>query len=147
MRRMASLLGGVAVAALLAAAPAFAGDKVVRVGVMGDMSGFASDVGGAGAVFAAEMAAADHGQKANGKPVEIISGDMQNKPDIGAAMARRWFETQDVGAITDLPAYSVALAVQEVGRSMGRLLLVSAGAIADLSGVACAPYSTEWADD
>jgi branched-chain amino acid transport system substrate-binding protein len=146
MKHLASLLAAAALGALVAA-PATAGDKVVRIGVMGDMSGFASDVGGQGAVLAAEMAAADHGPKANGKPIEIISGDMQNKPDVGAAMARRWFETQDVDAITDLPVSSVALAVQEVGRSMGRLLLVSAGAIADLSGSACAPYSTEWADD
>jgi branched-chain amino acid transport system substrate-binding protein len=132
---------------VLVAPVALAGSKVVRIGVMGDMSGFASDVGGKGAVVAAEMAAADHGGKANGKPIEIIQGDMQNKPDVGAAMARQWFERDDVDAITDLPVSSVALAVQEVGRSMGRLLLVSAGAIADLSGPACAPYSTEWADD
>jgi branched-chain amino acid transport system substrate-binding protein len=131
----------------LAAPSALAGSKVVRIGVMGDMSGFASDVGGKGAVVAAEMAAADHGGKADGKPIEIIQGDMLNKPDVGAAMARRWFENEEVDAITDLPVSSVALAVQEVGRSMGRLLLVSAGAIADLSGPACAPYSTEWADD
>src|SRR5690242_12654435 len=81
---------------VLVAPVALAGSKVVRIGVMGDMSGFASDVGGKGAVVAAEMAAADHGGKANGKPIEIIQGDMQNKPDVGAAMARQWFERDDV---------------------------------------------------
>jgi branched-chain amino acid transport system substrate-binding protein len=150
MTFLAAAVRGALVAGLgltLAAPSALAGSKVVRIGVMGDMSGFASDVGGKGAVVAAEMAAADHGGKADRKPIEIIQGDMLNKPDVGAAMARRWFENEEVDAITDLPVSSVALAVQEVGRSMGKLLLVSAGATADLSGPACAPYSTEWADD
>jgi len=126
---------------------AMAGEKAVRIGVMADMAGFASDVGGRGAVLAAEMAAADHGGRADGKPIEIIGGDMQNKPDVAAAMARRWFDVDQVNAITDLPVSSVALAVQEVGRQMGKVLLISAGATVDLTGPACAPYSTQWSDD
>jgi len=64
-----------------------------------------------------------------------------------APTARRWFDVDQVNAITDLPVSSVALAVQEVGRQMGKVLLISAGATVDLTGPACAPYSTQWSDD
>src|SRR4051812_12799092 len=103
-------------AALLLVAPALAEERVVRIGVMGDMSGFASQVGGPGAVLAARMAVQDHGGTAAGMPIEVVEADMQNKPDIAAQIARRWFDVDGVDAIVDLPVTPVALAVQGIAR-------------------------------
>jgi len=84
------------VAALLLVAPALAEERVIRIGVMGDMSGFASQVGGPGAVLAARMAVQDHAGTAAGMPIEVVEADMQNKPDIAAQIARRWFDVEGV---------------------------------------------------
>src|SRR3954462_1440300 len=127
------------IAALLLAAPAMAEERVVRIGVLGDMSGFASQVGGPGAVLAARMAVQDHGAKAAGMPVEIVEADMQNKPDIAAQIARRWFDVEGVDAIADLPVTPVALAVQGIARDKRRVLLISQAATTELTGRQCSP--------
>ncbi len=82
-----------ALATLLAAAPALAGERTIKIGVLGDESGPYSDLGGPGSVLAAQMAADDYGGKALGKPIEIVAADMQNKPDVASSIARRWFDT------------------------------------------------------
>ncbi len=135
------------VAALLLTAPALADERVVRVGVMGDMSGFASQVGGPGAVLAARMAVQDHGGTAAGMPVEVVEADMQNKPDIAAQIARRWFDVDGVDAIADLPVTPVALAVQGIARDKKRVLLISEAATTEITGRQCSPYTAHWADD
>ncbi len=135
------------IAALLLAAPAMAEERVVRIGVLGDMSGFASQVGGPGAVLAARMAVQDHGAKAAGMPVEIVEADMQNKPDIAAQIARRWFDVEGVDAIADLPVTPVALAVQSIARDKRRVLLISEAATTEITGRQCSPYTAHWADD
>lgn len=119
---------------------------VIRIGVLNDMSGPYADLGGAGSVLAAQMAVEDMGGKVNGVPVEVISADHQNKPDVGAQIARRWFDQDGVDAIADVPVSSVALAVQEVGRQAKRITLMQ-GSTSDLTGRACSPYSTAWQDD
>ncbi|MDB5359980.1 MAG: transporter permease [Rhodospirillales bacterium] len=138
---------GAALAALLTAGGAMAGQNAIKIGVMIDGSGFAQDIGGAGAVVAAEMAAADYGGKALGKPIQIISADMQNKPDVASSIARQWFDQDQVDAITDLPVSSVGLAVQQVGKEKKKVLLISAAATAELTGAQCSPTSIQWADD
>src|ERR1700739_3122913 len=91
----------------LAAAPATAQDLqrsgVLKIGVLNDMSGVYSDDQGPGSVLAAQMAVEDFGGRVAGQKVEVISADHQNKPDIGAQIARGWFDTEGVGAVLDLP--------------------------------------------
>ena len=151
MRQRARLKQGLsaaaALAALLAAGGALAGQTAIKIGVMIDGSGFAQDIGGAGAVTAAEMAAADYGGRALGKPIQIISADMQNKPDVASSIARQWFDQDQVDAITDLPVSSVGLAVQQVGKEKKKVLLISAAATTELTGAQCSPTSIQWADD
>src|ERR1051325_3558280 len=94
------------VAVALAALPglsAVAQDKPIKIGVMNDMSGVYADFQGAGSVVAAQLAAEDFGGKLNGRPIEVVSGDHQNKVDIGATIARRWFDIDGVDVILDVP--------------------------------------------
>src|SRR6187549_1116583 len=122
-------------------------DDVVRIGVLTDMNGIFAAASGPGSVLAAQMAAEDFGGNVRGKPIEIISADHQNKPDIGAGIIRKWFDTENVDAVTDLPLSSIALAAQEIARQKKKTLLISGGATSDLYGKACSPYSTLWSDD
>ena len=138
-------------AALLAAAGSaqaagFTGDQI-KIGVLTDESGQFSTIGGKGSVLAAEMAARDFGGAIDGKPIIIIDADHQNKPDVGSAILRRWFDQEGVDAVTDLPVSSVALAAQEIARDKRKTLLISGAASSALTGKACSPYSSQWADD
>jgi branched-chain amino acid transport system substrate-binding protein len=122
-------------------------DDVVRIGVLTDMSGMFAAASGPGSVLAAQMAVEDFGGKVRGKPIEIISADHQNKPDIGAGIIRKWFDTGGVDAVADIPVSSIALAAQEIARQKKKTLLISGAAASDLYGKACSPYSTLWSDD
>ena len=82
-----------------------------------------------------------------GAPIEIIGGDHQNKPDVGAGLARQWIDTDHVDAIVDVPTSSVALAIQEVTREKKRIFLMSGPASSDLTGKACSPYGIHWTYD
>jgi len=119
----------------------------IKIGVLTDMSGLYSDLSGAGAVEAVRMAIADFGGALNGKKIEIVSADHQNKPDVATAIARKWFDQDGVDMIIDLTTSSVALAVQEVARAKNKLILVSGAASSDLTGKACAPTSVHWTYD
>jgi branched-chain amino acid transport system substrate-binding protein len=130
-----------------ATASAQVSDGVVKLGVLNDMSSLYADIGGRGSVLAAQMAVEDFGGKVLGAPIEIVSGDHQNKPDIGAAIARKWIDTDHVDAIVDVPTSSVALAIQEVTREKKRLFLMSGPASSDLTGKACSPYGIQWTYD
>ena len=120
------LLRILAIAAVLTCTQAWAGEKSIKIGILGDQSGPYSDLGGAGSVLAAQMAADDYGGKALGKPIEIVAADMQNKPDVASSIARRWFDIEGVDAIADVPLTSVALAVQSVAREKKKILLITA---------------------
>ena len=122
-------------------------EGVVKLGVLNDMSSLYADIGGKGSVLAAQMAVEDFGGKVLGAPIEIVSGDHQNKPDIGAGIARKWIDTDHVDAIVDVPTSSVALAIQEVTREKKRLFLMSGPASSDLTGMACKPYGIQWTYD
>ena len=91
-------------------------DGVVRIGLIEDMSGVYADITGKGAVTAAQMAVDDFGGKVLGLPIEVVFADHQNKPDIGAAVARKWFDTDKVDAILDVASSSPALAVLEIAK-------------------------------
>src|SRR5262249_44004330 len=135
-----------AIAVLARAGPAAAeisGD-VVKLGVLNDMSSLYADITGPGSVEAARMAIADFGGTVNGKKIELISADHQNKPDVGSAIANQWFDNDGVDAIVGVPTSSVALAVQQIARTKGKMFLISGAASSDLTGKACSPTSVHW---
>ncbi|CAL77066.1 MULTISPECIES: ABC transporter substrate-binding protein [unclassified Bradyrhizobium] len=133
-RRIAALL---AATTLSFAGSAFADDKVVKIGVLNDMSSLYADIGGPNSVAAINMAVEDSGLKAKGWTIEVISGDHQNKPDIGVNIGRQWIDTQKVDVIMDTPNSGVALAVSNLVKDKNVVLINSGGATADLTGKAC----------
>lgn len=132
---------------LALASPAMADGQIIRIGVMNDMSGPYADFQGPGSVLAATMAVEDFGGKAAGRRVEVISGDHQNKPDVGAALARQWIDTQGVDAIADLPNSAVALAVNQIVKDKNKVLLASGAGTAALTGEQCSPNTVQWTYD
>ena len=137
-------------ASLLLASAAHAdmsGGKV-KIGVLTDLSGPYEQNSGTGSVEAAKMAAEEFGNKINGVPVEVISADHQNKPDIGAGIARRWFDIDGVDAVTDLVNSGVAFATLEVAKAANKTVLLTSAGSADFTGKACAPNnSVHWVYD
>jgi len=145
--RIAILTGVAAILALAAPASAEISGDAVKLGVLNDMSSLYADISGAGSVEAARMAIADFGGTVNGKKIELISADHQNKPDVGSAIANQWFDNDGVDAIVDVPTSSVALAVQQIARTKGKVFLISGAASSDLTGKACSPTSVHWTYD
>lgn len=115
----------------------------IRIGVLNDQSGPYSDLSGKGSVVAAELAAEEFGRSINGVPIQILSADHQNKPDIGAAIARRWFDVDGVDAIADITSSGVGFAVVTLAKDRGKVIL-NASASSDFTGKACTPVSTQW---
>ena len=126
--------------AWLGASPAAAQAQGVRIGVLNDMSSVYADAGGKGAVEAAKMAAEDAGAIL-GAPVEIVSADHQNKPDIGGAIARQWYEKDGVDMITDVPNSAVGFAVSTIATQARKVALLTGSLSADLTGEKCSPYT------
>ena len=141
--KLKALLAGVAIAALASMASA----EPYRLGVLTDMSGMNFDLAGQGSAVAARMAVEDFGGTLLGEPVEVIVGDHQNKPDVGATLARRWIDEQNVKAVIDVPTSSVAMAVQDVTRAADVAFLISTAGSSDLTGKACSPSSALWTWD
>ncbi len=119
----------------------------LRIGVLNDQSGIYADIAGTGSVTAARMAAEDFGGTVLGRPIEVLAGDHQNKPDVGSAIAREWYDRDGVGLIVDLPTSSVVLAVNEVARARHKLLVVTTGGTSSLTGEYCAPQTFHWVYD
>jgi len=142
-------LVGLAVAAALSAGAAQAqvSDGVVKIGVLSDMSSLYTDLAGAGSVAAARMAVEDSGIEKRGVKVEIVSADHQNKPDVGSAIARQWYDTDKVDVIVDVPNSGVALAVNQITKDKGKVFLASGPASSDLTGKACSPNTVHWTYD
>ena len=128
------------------AAAQFSDNKVV-IGVMGDQSGVVADVGGPGSIRAARMAVADFGGSIDGVPIEIITADHQNKPDVAASIGREWFDRQGVDAIVDLPHSGAVFGLMTIATEKKRSLLVSGAASVEITGSRCSPYVTHWTDD
>lgn len=126
---------------------AFAQDKVARIGVLTDQSGLYQDLGGAGSTLAAEMAAEDSGLRAKGWKIEVISGDHQNKPDVGVNLARNWIDVDKVDVIADINNSSVALAVNNIAREKNVIHLNSGAASTDLTNAQCSPNTVHWTYD
>lgn len=130
-----------------APAPATVSDDVVKIGVMTDMSGLYSDIGGQGSVEAAHMAVQDFGDKVLGKPIEIVFADHQNKADIAAQKAREWFDTQGVDMVTDLLNSAAALATAKVAAEKKRIVIDTGAGSTRLTNEDCNPYTVHYAYD
>ena len=133
------LLSVVAIGALVAAAPARADDKVVKIGVLNDMSSLYADIGGPNSVAAAKMAVEDSGLAAKGWKIEVVGADHQNKPDVGVNIARQWADIDHVDMITDTPNSGVMLAVSNVAKEKNLVMINSGGGSAVMTGKACNP--------
>jgi ABC-type branched-subunit amino acid transport system substrate-binding protein len=134
---------------LLATATAQAeirGDAI-RIGILNDMSGIYSGNGGPGSVVAAELAAEDFGGAIHGKPIVILHADDQNKADIGAGLAREWFDRQGVLAVADLVPSAVALAVEELVRKNHKIALISGASAESMFQENCAATAFTWTQD
>ena len=143
----AVLAAGLALAASGTAANAQISDNVVKLGVLTDMSSLYADATGKGSVAAVEMAVADYGGKVAGVPIEVISADHQNKPDVGVAIARNWYDNEKVDAIMDVPTSSVALPVSALTREKNKININSGGGSSDLTGPQCSPNTVHWTYD
>lgn len=143
------LWSGVALALLLASAPAAAeiSGGVVKIGVLTDMSSLYADINGPGAVIAAEMAIEDYGGTVAGMPIELVSADTQNKPDIGLSVAGKWVDVEGVDAITGASSSAVTLAVQNLAAEKNFAYLVSDAASSDITGKACNANTVHWVYD
>jgi branched-chain amino acid transport system substrate-binding protein len=140
------LLTGFALGAFVAG-QALAQEKVVKIGVLTDMSGVYADPSGAGSVVAAELAAEDSGLRAKGWKIEIISADHQNKADIASNLAREWIDQGKADVLADVVTSSVALAVGQIVKEKNKVALMSGPATSDLTGKACTPNTIHWAYD
>jgi branched-chain amino acid transport system substrate-binding protein len=138
---------GMSLLAMAVASPGIAETRSIKIGVLNDASGPYSDNGGEGSVTAAKMAAEDFMKQHPDFKVEIIAADHQNKPDIGAAVARRWIEQENVNAVADMPNSAVGLAVNEVVRGTKAALIASSAASSDLTGKYCSPNTIQWTFD
>jgi branched-chain amino acid transport system substrate-binding protein len=137
-----------AIAASLAwAGAARGGEHAIKIGVMADMTGPLASASGPGSLEAARMAAEDFGWAVKGKRIEVVSADHLNKPDIGAAIARQWFDVERVDVIADMSNSTVGLAVVEVAKPLNKIILVSGPGSPDFTGKACAPTSIQWTWD
>lgn len=119
-------------------------DGVVKIGILNDVSGIYSDFTGRGSVAAAQIAIDEFGGKVRGAPIELISADHQNKPDIAANLAREWFDQGKVDMIADFPTSSTALAVMEIAKQKKRITMLSAGVAMAAITEKCSPYSAQW---
>ncbi|WJR77421.1 ABC transporter substrate-binding protein [Bradyrhizobium sp. NP1] len=118
--------------------------KPVRIGVLTDMSGMYRDIMGPGSVLAAKMAVEDFGGSVLGRPIEIVSGDHQAKADVGAAIARNWFDNGGADVIVDVAQSAVALAVQELARSHNKIVIHGVTGTPAITQQACAPTAFSW---
>jgi branched-chain amino acid transport system substrate-binding protein len=135
-RRYAALF---ACAGLGFATSALAQDKTAKIGVLNDMSSLYADIGGPNSVVAVKMAVEDSGLAAKGWQIDVLSGDHQNKPDVGTNIARQWIDVDKLDAVVDTPTSSVALAISNLVKEKNAILINSGGASADITGRACTP--------
>jgi branched-chain amino acid transport system substrate-binding protein len=144
---MRKTLGLAALAAVLACGGANAQQVNVKIGVLSDMSSLYADIGGPGSVAAAKLAIADFTKDHPNVKVEMISGDHQNKPDIGSQIANQWYDVDKVDMIIDVPNSGVALAVSNVTNNKNKVFIVSGAAASDLTGAKCNANTVHWTYD
>ena len=119
----------------------------VKIGVLTDFNSVYSDIGGAGNVEGARMAIEDFNCKVLGRPIEMISADAQNKADVAAAITRKWYESEGVDMIIDMPTSATALAGMEMSKQFQKIMIVTDAASSDITGKSCSPYTAHWTYD
>jgi branched-chain amino acid transport system substrate-binding protein len=122
-------------------------ETAVKFGVLNDRSGVYADLSGEGSVIAARMAIEDFKAAEKGIKAEVVSADHQNKPDIGSALARQWYDQDGVDVILDVPTSSVALAVSQITREKNKVFINSGAGSTDLTGKQCSPNTIHWTYD
>jgi branched-chain amino acid transport system substrate-binding protein len=122
-------------------------DNIVKIGVLTDMAGVTADITGKGSLVAAQMAVQEFGNTVLGKPIQVISGDHQHKNDLGASIARQWYDTDKVDVIVDVPNSAIALAVQGIAKQAKKLVLYSGAGTTALTNEQCSPYGFHWTYD
>lgn len=142
MKNYRTIAAGLAV--MLTTATVATAAEPFKIGVMNDQNGIFSDLAGPGSVIAAQLAVEDAGGTVLGRKIEVLVADHQNKPDVGATIARRWYDTENVNAILDIPVSSVGLAVQNVARNQKKIVMFSGSTSSELIGKACSPTGFQW---
>ncbi|MDH2405802.1 ABC transporter substrate-binding protein [Bradyrhizobium sp. SSUT18] len=127
--------------------PSSAQQTPLKIGVLSDFSSVYSDIGGQGNVEATKMAIEDFGGQMFGKPIDMVSADVLNKPDVASTIARKWWETEGVDMIIDLPTSATALAVMELSKQYEKIMIVTDAASSDITGKSCSPYTAHWTYD
>ena len=147
-RKLLSFLVAAAFGVGAATAQAQVSDGLIKIGVLTDMSSLYTDLSGKGSELAARMAVEDFQKTSKaGLKVEVVSADHQNKADVGSNVARQWYDVDKVDMIVDNPNSAVALAVNQITREKNKVLMVSTGATADLTGKSCTPNTVHWTYD
>jgi branched-chain amino acid transport system substrate-binding protein len=148
MKRAATLLLASLGLAAAGGAAAQISDGTVKIGVLSDMSGLYSDLGGSGSVLSVQMAIDDF--RAKFKPawkIELVSADHQNKPEVGAARVREWYDRDGVDMITDVLNSAVALAAAKLGADKKRIMMNTGAATTRLTNEDCSPYTVHYVYD
>ena len=136
-----------AVAAALMCGSAYAQQINVKIGVLTDMNSLYADDTGPGSVAAARMAASDFMKEHPNVKVEVISGDHQNKADLGVSIANQWYDIEKVDVIADVPNSGVALAISQVAVQKNKVFIGSGPASSDLTGAKCNANNVQWTYD
>ncbi len=136
-----------AFAALLMAGTAQAQQVTVKIGVMSDMSSLYADIGGPGSTAAAKLAIADFAKANPNVKVELVSADHQNKADVGSGVVNKWYDTENVDMVIDVPNSGVALAVSQIAATKNKVFIVSGAAASDLTGPKCNANTVHWTYD
>src|SRR5450759_636515 len=144
MKRTMSLT---ALAIMLACGTASAQQVNVKIGVLTDMSSLYADATGPGSVAAAKMAIADFTKAHPNMKVELVSGDHQNKPDVGSQITNQWYDVEKVDVVVDVPNSGVALAVSQITSQKNKVFVVSGAASSDLTGPKCNANTVHWTYD
>ncbi|WP_054208631.1 ABC transporter substrate-binding protein [Bosea vaviloviae] len=118
----------------------------LKIGVLTDQSGAAADFSGRGTVLAARMAIEDFGGQVLGRPIQLLDADHLSKPDLGVAMARRWYD-EGVEAIFDVGLTSIAIGVQQLARDKDKLVVFLSTGSTDMTGKYCSPNGIHWTYD
>ncbi|MGW1425692.1 ABC transporter substrate-binding protein [Bradyrhizobium manausense] len=147
MRPIAALVSAAGLLSAVLSPPASAQQTPLKIGVLSDFSSVYSDIGGQGNVEAAKMAIEDFGGKMFGKPIDMVAADVLNKPDVASTIARKWWETEGVDMIIDLPTSATALAVMALSKQYEKIMIVTDAASSDITGKSCSPYTAHWTYD
>ena len=119
----------------------------LKIGLIGDFQSVYSDIGGPGNVEAAKMAIEEFGGTMFGKPIELITADVQNKADLAGSLARKWYENEGADMIIDMPTSATALAGMEMSKQFEKIMIVTDAASSDITGKSCSPYTVHWTYD